>query len=275
MEKMIGIVTIYNPDREQVINNINLYAPYLDLLVVWDNSSVCHEDWFFGNNIRYHWTGENTCIAPAMNYVWNIAKDGGYSSFLIMDQDSSWVDFRSYREEIERRMAGGEINVFTPYVNGCDMFDIKSDVHDKRLFINSGTVIPVNIYSSIGPRDEHAFPIDALDHDISYALIENGYKAICLTRYKLNHSIGHPKRVGPFRRYTPDYNAFRTYHMTRSHIICYRKHKAVMSTDEKSYFYKEILIRKFLRIILLESEKYQRMKAFIKGIVSGIRYKIK
>lgn len=272
---MIGIVTLYNPEKELALDNIKRYAPHIDELIVWDNSPVSHKDWFSDSNISYHWTGENTCIAPAVNYAWKKAKEGNYKSFLIMDQDSSWVDFKSYREDIERRMANGEMCVFTPFVDGCDFFDVSDDVQGKRLFINSGAVIPTEIYSSIGARDEKAFPIDALDHDIAYALLKNGFKAVCLTRHRLVHSIGHPKLVGPLHLYTPNYNAFRTYHMTRSHTICYRLHKDAMTADEISYFYKEILIRKFLRIILLETEKYQRMKAFIKGLVGGIRYKIK
>lgn len=271
---MIGIVTLYNPNKEQALHNISLYAHSLDKLIVWDNSAECHEDWFTESNISYHWTGENTCIALALNYVWKKAIEGGYKSFLIMDQDSSWVDFKAYREDIEQRMSQGEINVFTPYVNGCDTFETTTETKEKRLFINSGAVIPVEIFSVIGERDEKAFPIDALDHDIAYTLIEHGFKAICLTRHPLKHSIGYPRLVGPLHLYTPDYNAFRTYHMTRSHIICYRIHKQVMTPEEISYFYKEILLRKFLRIILLESDKFQRMKSFIKGIIGGITYKI-
>lgn len=274
MEKMIGIVTLYNPEKKQVLYNIRCYAPYVEELIVWDNSPVNHNNWFSDSNISYHWSGENSCIAPAVNYIWKKAKEGGFKSFLIMDQDSTWTDFLLYRKEIDHRMANGEICVFTPFVEGCDVFDINNEVQIKRLFISSGAVIPTDIYSSIGPRDEDAFLIDALDHDIAYALLEKGYKVACLTRHRLIHSIGHPKLVGPFHLFTPDYNAFRTYHMTRSHIICYRLHKKTMSKDEISCLYKEYLIRKLFRIIFLESEKYQRMKAFIKGILDGVSYKI-
>lgn len=275
INKMIGVVTLYNPKQENLLHNIAQFAPYLDKLIVWDNSPHSHKDWFVDASMSYHWTGQNTCIAPALNYTWEMAVKEGFTTILLMDQDSTWVNFKAYRKDIEERMTRGENHVFTPYVIGCDIFAVTSDLMGKRLFINSGAVIPVSIYSAIGPRDEKAFPIDALDHDIAFALIEHRFKTVCLTRHELQHSIGNPKRVGPFHRYTPDYNAFRTYHMTRSHIICYRMHRQTMNADERSYFFEEILLRKFFRIILLESDKYQRMKAFLSGIYYGITYKTK
>lgn len=272
MEKMIGVVTLYNPDKAQTLSNISRYAPFLEALVVWDNSAENHGQWFAEPHILYHWTGENTCIAPALNYTWQKAVEGNYSSILIMDQDSTWDDFAAYRKDIEERMSRGERCVFTPFVKGCDTFEPTIDTLERRLFINSGAVIPVEILSVLGPRDEKAFLIDALDHDIAFSLLEKGFKAVCLTRHTLNHSIGYPRLVGPFHLYTPDYNSFRTYHMTRSHIICYRKHKSVMNPEEREYFFKEVLIRKFLRILLLESDKYSRMKAFLKGLYQGLTY---
>ena len=101
MEKMIGVVTLYNPDKAQTLSNISRYAPFLEALVVWDNSAENHGQWFAEPHILYHWTGENTCIAPALNYTWQKAVEGNYSSILIMDQDSTWDDFAAYRKDIE------------------------------------------------------------------------------------------------------------------------------------------------------------------------------
>lgn len=275
VRRMLGVVTLYNPNKEEALCNIASYLPWLDALIIWDNSQVSNAAWFVDGKVCYHWTGNNTCIAPAINYSLQLAKEKGYDSILIMDEDSQWEDFVSYRQDIERRMSDGEVNVFTPYVIGCDTFDIVGDVQAKRLFINSGTVIPTRILSSIGGVDEKAFPLDALDHDIAMSVIENGFAAVCLTSHRLIHSLGHPKRLGPFKIFTPDYNGFRTYSMTRSHIICYRKHVGTMNSEERRYLWSEILFWKFVRIILAEGEKLNRMKMYIKGIIDGCMYKIR
>jgi Predicted glycosyltransferases len=277
MEKirMLGVVTLYNTTKEQTLKNISLYAPHLDKLVVWDNNEENHQAWFTDANTVYHWTGENTLIAPAVNYAWRLAEAEGYDAILLMDDDSQWTDFPSYRKDIEIQMKQGAEIVFTPYVKGCDDFEITNDQQERRLFINSGTVIPTAIFRSIGGVDEEAFPLDALDHDIAFSIREKGYKAVCLTQHVLNHSLGYPQRMGPFHLFTPNYNRLRTYNMTRSHIICYRKHKPLMTKEDKDYLFNEIIRRKFVRILLAEPDKLGRMSALIRGIVSGCRYKLK
>ena len=277
MEKMrmIGVVTLYNSHKEQVLHNIMQYAPYLDKLIVWDNSANSHKDWSLNTSVTYHWTGENSCIAPAINYVFDDAKANGFQTILLMDEDSTWEDFPSYRNDIERIMSEGRDMVFTPYVKGCDHFDISKDEQEKRLFINSGTVIPTKILTAIGGIDEKAFPLDALDHDIAFRLIKHGFKVCCLTKHKLNHSLGYPQQMGPFHMFTPNYNRQRTYSMTRSHIICYRKHQAFMTGEDKDYLFNEIIRRKFFRILFAEPDKLGRLTAFVKGIVSGLSYNLR
>ena len=269
---MLGVVTLYNADKERALDNIEKYAPYVEELIVWDNSAENHAEWFTRPNIRYCWTGTNTCIAPAINYALQVGEARGFQTLLLMDDDSQWVDFPSYRHDVEAILAEGRTMVFTPYVVGCDKFAITEAEQERRLFINSGTVIPIAILKAIGGVDEAAFPLDALDHDMAFSIAEHGYRAVCLTRHRLNHSLGYPQRMGPFRLFTPNYNRFRTYNMTRSHIICYRKHKALMTSEDRDYLFNEILRRKLVRILLAEPDKLGRLAALVRGAVSGCRY---
>lgn len=279
---MLGLVTLYNPVPEEATANIKRYINDLDALIIWDNSplearlreTVTASLGDAAGKVIWNGTGENRCIAPAINFAWHYAVNNHFDLLLVMDQDSQWEAFSSYRQDIEHILATGRELVFTPYIIGCDTFEIKEEEHDKRLFINSGMVIPTEILSAIGGIDEKAFPLDAIDHDIAFSIQENGYKAVCLTRHQLKHSLGYPQQRGPFRLFTPNYNSLRTYSMARSHIICYRKHKSMMNREDKDYLYNEILRRKFIRIILAEPDKWSRMTALIKGIISGCRYKI-
>ena len=251
--KMLGVVTLYNPDIQDVAVNIRKYIAYIDCLIIWDNSPlaagvkqqihhILKDMW---HKVVWHGTGENLYIAPAINYSLHYALDHNFDLMLIMDQDSSWNDFLAYRIDVESALSK----------------------------VNSGMIIPIRILSELGEVDEKAFPLDALDHDISYMVREHGYLIVCLTRHILSHSLGQIQRMGFFHIMTPNYNWQRTYSMTRSHIICYRKHKKVLTDEDRQYLYREILIRKFVRIILAEPDKFQRMKAFIKGIFDGLTYK--
>lgn len=279
--KMLGIVTLYNPDPMEVVNNIKRYIDDVDTLIIWDNSplEVMLKQQILDHlteihRIIWHGDGKNHCIAPAINYAWHYAEENDFQSLLLMDQDSEWIDFSAYRKEVETLMEDSNPAVYTPYVNGTDQFAITSMIQTKRLFINSGAIIPTVILGAIGGIDEICFPLDAIDHDMAYSISERGYKIICLTSHHLNHSLGEPQRMGLFHIFTPNYNSFRTYSMTRSHIICYRKHRKQMTKEDKDYLYREIIWRKFCRIILAEPEKMSRLIALIKGIINGYSYKI-
>ena len=280
--KFLGIVTLYNPDPMEVAENILRYIQGLDSLIIWDNSPLENslkdklkqllgdDEW---EKVIWHGTGENLCIAKAINYAWQYGIKYKFDLLLVMDQDSKWKDFNAYRNDVQRLFNKGEICVYTPYVLGCDNFPIINKEQEKHLIINSGMFIPFKILTDIGGVDERAFPLDALDHDIAYTIREHGFRAICLTDHKLDHSLGQLQRMGLFNIMTPNYNWQRTYSMTRSHIICYLKHKKVLTDEDRHYLYWEILIMKFTRIILAEPDKFKRMKAFIKGILDGLSYK--
>ncbi|MDO4497035.1 MAG: hypothetical protein Q4B58_04260 [Bacteroidales bacterium] len=273
--KMLGIVTLFNPNEKELTEKLEYYLHDIDHLIVWDNSPISHEDSFslYKDIVTYHWTGENTCIAAAINFALEKAIKEGFDLLLLMDQDSRWENFHCYRQNIEHLYETNPQQVFTPYIEGNDQFQIQHDIEYKSLFINSGTVFPVSILQHIGGADE-ALPLDALDHDLSYRIRAAGFPIICITKCILRHTIGQPKRKGPFNLFTNDYGRFRTYSITRGHIICYRKNRHIMTAYEVRKFYKEIFMWKMIRIILVEEDKWGRFCALCKGIRDGINYKI-
>ena len=141
--KMLGLVTLYNPDPQEAAANILRYIHDVDALIIWDNSplevhlkeqvleSLAEET----PKIIWHGDGQNRCIAPAINYAWHYAKEHGFELLLLMDQDSLWEDFASYRKDIEKQYYNS-MSVFTPYVVGCDTFSITAVIQEKFLFLN-------------------------------------------------------------------------------------------------------------------------------------------
>ena len=253
--KMLGLVTLYNPKLPNAVDNIMQYLPHLDLLIIWDNSPLeanlkqkILEALPEGtDNIMWHGDGNNYCIAPAINYTWHYAQENGFDLILLMDQDSQWENFPLYRKRIDELMAENKLYVYKPYIFGEDTFSFTQPVVFRRRFINT---------------------------DMSLRILKEGYQIACLTDCHLTHIIGKPKRLRFLRLYTNDYGRFRTYTMTKSHIICYRKNKNLMTFEEKKKLFKEIIMWKFIRIILAEEDKAGRMRMFLKGIKDGITYKI-
>ncbi len=258
--KWLGVVTLFKPDMPKINQNIHTYKDYLDELIIWDNTPGI---------------STNDGIAKPLNVALHKALTENYDMLLIMDQDSSWKDFECYKNDIEKLYKTHPYAVFTPHIFSLDKETHMEKLSYRRLFINSGTVIPVSVLKDIGEADENAFPLDALDNDMSFRLRQKGYEILCLGEHELFHKLGNTKRLGPFNMFTPDYNSYRTWSITRSHIICYRKHHKIMTAEDKNHLFREILLMKFIRILLAESNKTSRMKAFIKGIFDGCTYKIK
>lgn len=279
--KVLGLVTLYNPEFPDATYNIMRYLPYLDSLIIWDNSpleanlkqlvlgTLAEE----ANKIIWHGDGNNYCIAPAINFAWHYAQENHFDLILLMDQDSRWEDFYSYKTDVEEHFRASGEYVFCPHIPSDDTFEITKDVQEKKIFINSGTVIPTSILDEIGGADE-AFPLDALDHDLAIRIQKAGYKIVSLTKHKLHHTVGNFKTMGPFHFFTPYYSPQRLYSISRAHIIKYRKHKDWLSASEIKVTFKEHYYWQLLRILFAEPQKMCRLKMFFKGIYDGITFSI-
>lgn len=278
--KMLGVVTLYNPDAGVAASNIRRYAAHLDKLIVWDNSPLEKDlktsmlallaD--VSDKIEWKGDGDNYCIAKAINYAWHYAQQHDFDLLLIMDQDSQWESFALYRQQIEKYWAEGNNWIFTPYIAGDDRWIITKPLEPRRIFINSGTVVPVNILTAIGGADE-AFPLDALDHDMSYRALKANFQIFCLTCCILYHTVGRPRHSKRLHLFTNDYGRVRTYTMTKGHIMNYRRHRYIMTCYEKRRFFKEIFMWKIIRMVLIEDDKVGRFRMFFKGIRDGVNYK--
>lgn len=280
--KMLGLVTLYNPNPQEASENIKRYIHDIDKLIIWDNSPIeanikqqvidlmTDEK----DHIVWHGDGQNKCIAPAINFAWKYAKEQGYDLLLIMDQDSHWANFSFYREKVEHYYLTGNKWTFVPYIAGNDNWVIFNEVHFKRVFINSGTIIPIEILNAIDGADE-TFALDALDHDLAIRIQKAGYQIACITCCMLYHTVGHPKRSRFLNLFTNDYGRERTYSIAKTHLIKYRKHKSWFTAYEKRKIFKEYYMWKLIRIIFAEEDKLGRLKMLIKGIWDGMNYDLK
>ncbi len=276
--KMLGVVTLYMPSAKQAIDNIKRYLPDIETLIIWDNSPLeanikmqvinALKEW--SDKIVWIGNGKNLCISPAINYAWHFAQEQQYDFLLIMDQDSKWDNFADYRQHIEHFWTEGNKWVFTPYFVGTE---IPSDGSVKflRLFINSGTVIPIEILTTVGGADE-SMPLDALDHDLAIRIQKAGYKIACITSSTLHHTIGTPTISTTLHLKTSNYSSWRTYSIARCHAINFRKHSDWLTFNEKKRIIKEYYLRRFILIILNEEDKWNRIKMLIKGTIDGLKY---
>lgn len=279
--KLLGLVSLYHPDLHEAVGNIMRYLPYLDRLIIWDNSPLeCNLQkqmmpTFEKDREKIEWRGdgENHFIAAAVNYAWQYAEAHNYDLLLLMDQDSQWEGFPAFRKQVELCFLENPNRVFCPYVFGNDTFTITDDIQEKKVFINSGTVIPVHILHAVGGADEQ-FPLDALDYDLACRILNAGYTIVSLTKHQLHHTVGNVLRMGAFHILTCNYSAERIYSIARSHVLYLRKHGKSLSLSENWHIIKEHYIMMPMRVLLADPQKCKRLRCFFSGIYDGLTYKL-
>jgi rhamnosyltransferase len=191
---MFGVVIVYHPHAQLLIENISSYLPLLDTLLVYDNSESPNSDLDKQLNsldprIKYQYFGENGGIAQRLNQAIAFAKEQGAAYLLTMDQDSSFQpgDFEKYKARIlqntEEAIAQFGVNCqpeFTPP---------QSNPVKVISLITSGSVLQLKYLSEIGAFNESLF-IDFVDTAYSYQITNSGFANLQYTDILLNHTIG-------------------------------------------------------------------------------------
>lgn len=276
--KLLGIITLYHPSVQEELERIRTYIDGLDRLIVWNNSEDNGQleqaimpllqdkadiiTWINNDCNRY--------IADAIDYALFYATEHGFETLLVMDQDSLWTQFQAYKQAaIEMINEHPEIAACTPYIWGISPKK-ETMPYPIPCLINSGTIFRVRALQDIGGTDKR-FPLDGLDNDISYRLRKAGFQLYCLSAFELHHELGHPMRSKILKIYTTNYNAQRTYLCTKGQLMVIKKHHDFLTWHEIWIIIKEYILWKAIRIILVEPDKWNRTKAYFKGIRDGIK----
>lgn len=191
---MVGVVILYHPDANVLIENIKTYINPLDTLLVYDNtenfsSELATAVSAISYKIIYKHFGQNQGIAKRLNQAIEYAVQKGDKHLLMIDQDSSFQN--------------GDINKYIGYisenklekvaqfgVNCQPAFTPISNTPEKAIsLITSGSVLVINCIQQIGMFDENLF-IDFVDTEFSHRITNKGYINLQFTNIVLNHSIG-------------------------------------------------------------------------------------
>ena len=280
-KKVLGIVVLYHPNINQVVRNINRYISDIDYLIIWINSAIDSNDNKF---IKMNLRSSNYCIQHSKNnaglsipynYALDYAEHNGYDLLMTMDQDSYWVDIRSYLEPIKILLTqknnygifGPEIIPIEKSQNYC--------ANQKKIscvdhVISSGAVYITKEIRKIGGFKSNYY-IDAIDEEICYRAKNNGIETAKVFEGKLIQEFGNrtPKRILWIKTTTPNYSAMRYYYIVRNHIWLI-KSKLINKNKRKTIIHNYIF-SPLVKVILFESPKVTKLNSIFKGILDGIR----
>lgn len=215
MSKIVAVLVTYNPNKDYLIKDINSFIDEVDKIIICNNSEYDLEDEveipkIFLDKIEIINFYDNLGIAKAQNIGMKKAFKDGADFVLQMDQDSIFEGgsvtelkesyFKLKKENVNVGIIGGLTLDIEDYKKDIEVV-IKKRKKDKLIYIgdnvyksvkaiiSSGSLIPKEIYYSVGDMMEELF-IDLVDTEYCWRLIKNNYKVIQNLSVKMYHQTG-------------------------------------------------------------------------------------
>ena len=259
--KILAVAVIYNPDIDLLKQNLDAFRNSVAETILWDNTPGGSGVEIDG--LKVYATGKNMGLPYAYNFAYHYAKEHGFTHLMTMDQDSVWVGFDRYIQPIEEKV---ESAVYTVSTNQSRC----SGIQEEFAFgMNSGNIIPIEILDATKGFNEIFF-IDVVDAYFQYHAKELGYKVYLVGNCYLKQRFGMPtkkKIFGIVSVSSSNYSPMRLYGITRNYILLFKRFHIPLRT--KRNLIKLYFIKTPLKIVLVENNKYLKLKALMLGVMDG------
>ncbi len=270
MPKIALGVVLYNPDIQEITENINSYKDAVDLIITVDNSETSTHTLEESKTIMHLRNNDNLGIAKALNQAMKQAKDLGYEYIVLMDQDSKFFDATSSIKALYDAIQDKETNFISASV--VVNADIAPKEHADTLrymdsCITSGTMVKLSLCETIGYHEEKLF-IDYVDFEYSLRARKMGYTIVETQDAMLKHLIGESEKVSmklfPFyKTYTTNHSALRRYYRWRNAMYVWKIYGDSFPKWVKKN--KKQTFSDLKKIILFEKNKIEKIKAIVEA----------
>jgi rhamnosyltransferase len=258
--KILGVITSFYPNIDELEKNINSFLEGIEHLIIWENTpkekSNIDEliEKLNSTKIEVRTTGHNEYLAVPFNLCAKFAVDNGFTHILTMDQDSCFSnnDFNIYRSEIEKYTLH-KVAAFGPNSTSREQPNTKNGEVD-HIFI-SGAIYPLNVFFELDGFNEELV-IDAIDTDYCFRARNNNYKIIVFPNVNLEHNLGYRYKHWSGLVIVP-YSAQRTYYYLRNTFWLWKNYPEYYKKTYKKHFIKYRVVYRLLKLML---EKNSFMK---------------
>ncbi len=270
--KLAGVTILYYPD-EEFLKRIDSYRPYLNKLIIIDNSDRADPNIFLPlqneDKICIIQNQENEGIAKRLNEAAKIAINEGYEWLLTMDQDSlfSAGDFNKYLQCIEEYTQKAKVALFAVEY---DLRLLKKDVCSfikVHYTITSGCILNLSVWQQTGGFNELLF-IDSVDHEYCFNCIIYGYEIVKFDSIILSHQLGTAADLRSLRNFKKTkrflHSPFRIYYMVRNYLYVNKKYSATFESDLKKI--KKAVFNNIKNNLLYNKKRWIVLKYAIKGV---------
>jgi len=268
--EMVGVVVLYNPN-DKVKDNILSYLPWLNRLIVVDNSpslSPSLKSFLLGSKkIFYHGEGFNRGMAWALNFGAHKALELQCGWLLTMDQDS--------------RFEAGALDMMTTFCKGQQRVGIVSPFHrlagttsekmeiearETSCVMTSGNLLNLEAYQSAGPFLEKLF-VDYVDFEYCLRLRKFAYKIWTLPKAILFHSLGELEshRFLMFVFNPTNHSPERRYYITRNRLYVMSRYPHFVVAEGWAW------MKELVKLFLFEKQRLLKLRYMGRGALDFLR----
>lgn len=278
MKSLVTVIVTYNPNWE-LINNVAALMNQSTQIIVVDNSSTQGLDVLAelqkNSQVQIIRNEFNLGIATALNQGVQKALAAGADWVLTLDQDTRLSEeavremFAAYEKHPQKEKIGIIAPVHFDKVTGHQSRYIRAlrePYTSREIVMSSGNLIPKATFEKVGYYDDDLF-IEYVDHDFCLRVRKFDLEIIIVKEAQMAHSLGaiRQHKVGPLFFFSHNYLPVRRYYRARNRLIMYRRHFGLWMVQDQ-----EFAIKDMIKILLVENQKWQKVKATFMGTIDGL-----
>ena len=264
--KILAIVITYFPEKELLEKNISAFIDHVDKVLIWENTpeqEKLNYRFIEHEKVEYHGDGINS-ISHGLNFGWKYAKQNGYDYLLTMDQDSVFVDFKSYLAATIYNSSAPK-GIWGPDSSGTNKY---KGICTFDILITSGMLIERKLIDKIGGWNEF-FAIDCVDDEFCLRAKARGIQTYMFGGIELLQRFGTPhiaRLLGHEAKLRND-SPGRLYSIYKNHLVLIRLFPRVSSIRRD---FRDCWVGIIKWIVFFENKRFSKLFAIIRGIISGL-----
>lgn len=290
--EVCAAIVSYRPQIELLEQVVAAIRPQVGRVQIFDNASPGAElDAYFqglrAQGVEVFRSERNVGLGSAINQAARAARAAGFTQLLLMDQDSI-VDpdmvavlQRSLRElqahhpvaAVGPQFRDQRTGAVAPFVRiafplNRKLYGGPGQAVDCDFLITSGSLLPLEVFDTVGGMDEGLF-IDNVDIEWSSRARHRGYRLYGICDAGMQHRIGELEQVSPLLPYrTVVHSPTRLYYMMRNRIALYRRAEVPRRWAAQDL---PRLLLKFVGTAVFLKPRGAYLKAMLRGLRDGLR----
>ena len=277
-ENICAIVVTYQPDCG-LPSRVDHLTGQVDLVVIVDNHSG---DTFvpmldlLASQMKLHLirNSDNLGVATALNQGVRWAKEAGYHWALLLDQDTTLLEFtvetliaayRGFPEKNRLAVIGANYLGTMLEREASNKSDFTNSWMESVAVITSGSLLSIAGHEAIGPFRDDLF-IDHVDHEYCLRARSKGWKIIMSRQLAIQHVVGVPTMHWSSCKIS-NHSPLRHYYMARNFLVLAKKY----FTKEPSWILAALAreAKTILLMLLFERDRKAKLMYTSRGLWHG------